>query len=390
MRRQSLIALASVSLVAVAGTAILSEVRAQEVLDRAPLPERPVTVTFGTDPGAAHPRYAEPVAYAEATAGPASLSYEEPAPVEVAARAPTRASTRVTVQAGDTVYGIARRFGVSPSELIATNRLAAPYTLSLGQNLLVPQEGLARPAAIPAAVARPTPAVAPATPAPSGLGPIERVEAREMTDGGYTVRPGDTLFGLARQFGVPVASLAEANNLQAPYTLSLGQRIAIPAAAPATPIEARPAVDPFAEAGPQLVSTGGRFAWPLRGVVIKGYGPDISGERNDGINIAAPMGTPIRAAADGEVVYKGDELEGYGNLVLVRHEDGWVSAYAHTDAIMVRKGEEVRQGQVIAKVGQSGSVGAPQLHFELRRDLKPQDPIAALGGDGATSTAARY
>ena len=113
------------------------------------------------------------------------------------------------------------------------------------------------------------------------------------------------------------------------------------------------------------------------------YGLDGNGRRNDGINIAAPVGTPIRAVDDGEVVYRGSDLEGYGNLLLIKHTNGWVSAYAHTDAMLVRKGEQVRKGQVVAKVGTTGSVAQPQLHFELRHDLKPADPIAALQGRDA-------
>jgi septal ring factor EnvC (AmiA/AmiB activator) len=125
----------------------------------------------------------------------------------------------------------------------------------------------------------------------------------------------------------------------------------------------------------------GRFAWPLRGTVLVDFGAKNGKEVSQGINIAAPIGAPVRATADGEVVYRGSELDGYGQLLLVKHNDGWVSAYAHNDAILVRKGDFVRQGQVIAKVGRSGSVDRPQLHFQLRKDLQPQDPIIAMQGD---------
>ncbi|MHA7873321.1 MAG: murein hydrolase activator EnvC family protein, partial [Hyphococcus sp.] len=121
------------------------------------------------------------------------------------------------------------------------------------------------------------------------------------------------------------------------------------------------------------------FAWPVRGAVIAEYGSGDVGRRNDGVNIAAPAGTPVRAAADGEVVYRGSELDGFGNLLLVKHTDGFVTAYAHNDAMLVKKGDKVRQGQVIAKVGESGAVTSPQLHFEIRQNLKSVDPIALLG-----------
>ena len=94
---------------------------------------------------------------------------------------------------------------------------------------------------------------------------------------------------------------------------------------------------------------------------------------------AAPAGTPVRAAADGDVVYSGSELDGFGNLLLIKHTDGFVTAYAHNDTMLVKKGDKVRQGQVIAKVGQSGAVSSPQLHFEIRQNLKSVDPVALLG-----------
>ena len=121
------------------------------------------------------------------------------------------------------------------------------------------------------------------------------------------------------------------------------------------------------------------FEWPLRGAVVSGFGMGELGRRNDGINIAAPAGSAVRAAAPGEVVYRGSELDGFGNLLLIKHEGGYVSAYAHNDAMLVRKGDRVRQGQVIAKVGQTGDVTSPQLHFEIRRELKAVDPTSLLG-----------
>ena len=120
------------------------------------------------------------------------------------------------------------------------------------------------------------------------------------------------------------------------------------------------------------------FDWPVKGAIIGQYGSGDLGRRNDGVNIAAPVGTPVRSAADGEVVYRGSELDGYGNLLLIKHDDGFVTAYAHNDVMLVRKGQKVRQGQVIAKVGQTGSAPEPQLHFEIRQNLKSVDPLAFL------------
>ena len=401
MRRQTLLAATSLTLVAVAGTAILSAAAQAQT----------VPVTFGTDPTGAHPRYAQDATYIErapkavrvaATAAPEALSFEaEPAPA---------APLSVTVAPGDTVYGLARRHGVKPADIIAANGLAAPYALSLGQTLVLP--GAETPASDPIVAAVVT--QAPATSAPEApraltatgaslLKKIERVAdakqsgavtpsapaaANGKLDAIYAVRQGDTLYSLSRRFEVPLDALATANGLAAPFALSLGQEIVIPKVVPTletpTPTLASataPATAPTApQAAPLPLSTGGTFAWPIRGAIVSGYGQLIEGQRNDGINIAAPAGAPVRASADGEVVYKGDELAGYGNLLLVKHEDGWVSAYAHTGAILVEKGERVVKGQVVAKVGDTGAVDAPQLHFELRHDLRPQDPVAALNG----------
>ena len=120
--------------------------------------------------------------------------------------------------------------------------------------------------------------------------------------------------------------------------------------------------------------SGRAFAWPLRGRVISDYGPKPGGLQNDGVNIAAPQGTPFHAAENGVVVYAGNELRGFGNLILIRHADGWVTAYAHANEILVPRGEQVRRGQVIGKVGATGNVNAPQLHFEIRRGARAVDP----------------
>ena len=126
---------------------------------------------------------------------------------------------------------------------------------------------------------------------------------------------------------------------------------------------------PNAESSSALRSTDGGldFVWPLEGRILARYGQIGDGRRNDGINIAGRRGDPVRAVADGTVAYAGNEIRGFGNLLLIRHADGWMSAYAHNDRVLVRKGERVRKGQVVSEVGSTGNVGGPQLHFELRR-----------------------
>ena len=121
-----------------------------------------------------------------------------------------------------------------------------------------------------------------------------------------------------------------------------------------------------------------RFRWPVQGRVVSDFGPNGRGERNDGINIAASAGEPVHAAASGTVTYCGDELKGYGDLVLIRHDDGYITAYAHLGSILVGRGDRVVSGQVIATAGSSGDVRRPQLHFEIREGVHPVDPTSLL------------
>src|SRR5690606_23811043 len=123
------------------------------------------------------------------------------------------------------------------------------------------------------------------------------------------------------------------------------------------------------------LGTGIKFRWPAVGKVIAGFGGRTDGTHNDGINVSVPLGTDVHAAEDGVVAYAGNELKGYGNLILIRHDNDWVTAYAHNDQLLVKRGDKVKRGQVIAKAGSTGSVDRPQIHFELRKGSKPVDPI---------------
>jgi murein DD-endopeptidase MepM/ murein hydrolase activator NlpD len=152
-----------------------------------------------------------------------------------------------------------------------------------------------------------------------------------------------------------------------------------PAAAPTAP-----ALPPPSAAVPETPAPGvaapspsrntGAFLWPVKGRVLTAYGSKTDGTHNDGINIGAPKGAAVQAADAGVVAYTGNELRGYGNLILVKHPNGWITAYAHCDLILVKRGEKVARGQVIARVGSTGNVAEPQLHFELRRGNRPVDP----------------
>ena len=150
-----------------------------------------------------------------------------------------------------------------------------------------------------------------------------------------------------------------------------------PAPPPAPPPAVAAVPDPAPAVG-EPAAGGSAFRWPVDGRLIGRYGPSSGGGFNDGIDIAAEAGTPIVAAADGTVAYAGNELRGYGNLLLIRHAGGWVTAYAHTDRMMVDQGESVVAGQVIATVGSSGSISQPMLHFEIRRGSDAVDPLDHL------------
>jgi len=350
------------------------------------------------------PRHAPPapvVAGDPAAARPSG--YERPAPAPVASPAagvPQAAAPlaphpgEVVVQRGETLYAISRRYGVPVRSIIEANGLGPPYRMAAGRHLILPQ-------------------------------------VRE-----HIVQPGETLDSIARGNGVEASTLARSNGLAAPYAIHTGQALALPAPVqlagapvvshaeppppvvspapviapapsvvppppppvaalapePAKPLPAiAPAAAPPPAPPPQLAALpppalepaphgNGRFLWPVRGRVIGNFGPGEGGTQNDGLNIAAPAGTPVVAADSGTVAYVGNELRGYGNLVLIKHAGGWMTAYAHNASVLVKRGEKVRRGQTIARIGSTGAVHEPQLHFEIRHGTRALDPSDYLSG----------
>jgi murein DD-endopeptidase MepM/ murein hydrolase activator NlpD len=234
------------------------------------------------------------------------------------------------------------------------------------------------------------------------------------------VAPGETLIKISRMYGKSLTEIARANNIPPHTKVNIGDRIVIPGARtsrlprkdapklaqakahnPATGANAAPKAGPVlahnatTESASVVTPAAGTptsgnsiraahattsFRWPAKGRVIAGFGPRTNGQQNDGINLALPEGTPIRASENGVVAYAGNELKGYGNLVLVRHSNGYVTAYAHARELLVKRGDQVKRGQVIAKSGQTGNVDAPQLHFEIRKGPAPLDPMPLLSG----------
>lgn len=260
----------------------------------------------------------------------------------------------VTVSRGDTLYSISRRYNVPIKDMIKANHLVAPYTLYVGQKLNLPTKQY------------------------------------------HTVQRGESLYSIARMYNVDVTSLSRVNNLRTPYSLSVGQRLLLPASVSTletgkkvsysssnvakAPQVNNPAPKTKAKTTqtesyiPPAASRKTKFMWPVNGTVISGFGNLGKGRKNDGINIKAALGTAVKAADGGSVAYAGNELKGFGNLILIKHSDGWITAYAHNDRLLVKKGQKVARGEKIATVGSSGSVTVPQLHFEVRAGKKAVNP----------------
>ncbi|MDM7955434.1 M23 family metallopeptidase [Blastomonas sp.] len=299
----------------------------------------------------------------------------------VSPRAADVIGTVYVVQPGDTLRGIGNRTGAGSEAIAAANALSPPYMLQPGQQLTIP--------------------------------------------GGryHAVSQGETGIAIAHAYGVAWSDIVELNALAEPYILRIGQRLKLPAAAaamaaapsavgPAVATNANPSrigalvvnIDDVVTGSQPAIAEGtavpaarsarapvsaavpvsvprafaGRFAWPITGSVLTRYGPVGKGQISNGIDISAPRGSPFRAAADGVVSYAGSEVAIYGGLILISHGDGWVSAYGHAERIDVTRGQAVKAGQVLGAAGQSGFAETPKLHFELRKDRKPVDPLLYL------------
>lgn len=342
-----------------------------------------------------------------------------------------------TVAAGDTLYSISRRYSVDTTALVRANELREPFTLRVGQLLVLPgtvAEASAEPAPpvpapkpvtivnrsgevkvaalppppkpvptaapvsappappsvppsvppapeapakVPAPVVAPTVQAAPAVPPkaePPKAEPPKPPEPAKASEPPKAVEPPKPASPPPAKTDAPkpVPPKADAEDPE------VGE--------PATPLPAqeapvkKPSRDEVVAALPNPPPRGGRnFQWPATGRIIATFGPQDRGLHNDGINIAAPKGTPVRAAENGVVAYAGDEIRGFGNLLLIRHADGFMTAYAHNEVLLVNRGDTIRRGQVIARVGQTGNVSTPQLHFEIRKGTQAVDPEQYLG-----------
>ncbi len=283
---------------------------------------------------------------------------------QTAEAAPAPSEATYKVQKGDTPHTIADKLGVSEKALLERNKLRA-NNLRIGQVLIVPAK------AAQAVAAKET-----------------KPKAESGTE--------------------PQVHVVKTTTITAPGASAQGTSLAEEEASQANPAKTKGKPDPKAKAGevaasPEVTGEGGTrvasndqlptpepmsgnsFRWPVQGRVISEFGAKPDGGHNDGIDLAVPQGTSVMAAENGVVAYAGNELKGYGNLVLIRHANNWVSAYAHNEEILVKRGDKVRRGQVIAKAGATGTVSQPQVHFELRKGSRPVDPTKYMTNQAASA-----
>jgi murein DD-endopeptidase MepM/ murein hydrolase activator NlpD len=208
-------------------------------------------------------------------------------------------------------------------------------------------------------------------PPPDILTPVPDAEAVGVF---HQVREGETLFSICKAYSADLQEVAEINGITDADRLVAGQKVFIPDVEQ-TVTKEKPAQPEKNKVG--IEKWTGQFIWPVEGVITSTFGIR-HGRRHDGIDIGAPEGTDIRAAADGTVLYAGDQQTGYGNLIIIRHANDMITVYAHNRQNLVKEGEAVKRGQVIGKVGRTGRATGPHLHFEIRKRTKPRNPLFFL------------
>ncbi len=306
---------------------------------------------------------------------------------------------------------------VNNSNIVANNLPPLPKTSTIGSSNNMSAQPMAKPTPQPTTVSK----ISPST--------NETVNVKEENLYFHTIESGESLFSIARKYGVTVAAIVSANNLASADRIGVGQKIAIPGRSDlvikrsASSVAEEPkqeqqnirtqnvarasksensASQPSApKPAPKVENSGNNsaptkiaainnnsvnktsanneqngFIWPAEGEVIL----DFAGTKGTGINIELAEGTPIKATSGGKVIYVGNAVEGFGNLILIKHDNGYVSAYAHLSQTNVTKGTIVRSGEIIGLAGKTGSVTSSQLHFELRKGATPVDPLSLLAG----------
>jgi murein DD-endopeptidase MepM/ murein hydrolase activator NlpD len=263
----------------------------------------------------------------------------------------------VEVRENDTLFTVATRYNVTPQSIVEANDLSPPYSLRSGKVLkIIPRRS-------------------------------------------HIVRYGDSIYSISQRYAVSQYQLAELNGLSPPFELDVGQRLQLPNTLDFSVLDvglpggisgtdlSQPTIAPRKTnsaivprkrfVAPALDASVG-FTWPVKGEIIAEFGPSQRGVHNDGVNIAAKQGVKVGAAARGRVAYVGSNIKSFGRLVLIKHDGGIITAYAHLDEIAVKEGDLVKVGQAIGSVGKSGRVETPQLHFEIRKSRQPVDPRSLI------------
>jgi lipoprotein NlpD len=265
------------------------------------------------------------------------------------------------VRSGDTIYSIAWKYELDPFELASWNNLSSPYRIYPGQRLNMRPEGSAATAAGPASST---------TTRSTGTKPDS-----------VTVRKGDTLYAIARQHDMSMQQLASINGLRSPYTIRPGQTLKLQSSSsygssPATSTTPKSkSTSRAATASLPQDNSSFSWQWPVHGKLITTFKSNKTGRK--GIDIAGTEGKTIKAAAPGKVVYSGNGLISYGNLVIIKHNRTYLSAYAHNRKLLVKEGDSIKAGQKIAELGKTGT-DSPRLHFEIRKNGKPVNPLKYL------------
>jgi murein DD-endopeptidase MepM/ murein hydrolase activator NlpD len=325
------------------------------------------------------------------TTGEGQPSYSQTTSAESSAYAAPATGPTYTVVPGDTVYGVAQRMNVTTQQLVDANNLQPPYRLKPGQQLVAPGSGNYDPDLA-------------VTTTPAAGSTYGNSAANGDTYTGSPPRVTTSTGGsIAMEELSPAAGGTNTSTRATAATTAPAATQSAETALPPPPVEdetqsdlpltptVKPApADSAASAAetqevaaiPGATTSDDRFQWPLQGKIISRFGAKNGGQHNDGINIAAKEGAKVFAADGGTVAYAGNELKGFGNLLLIRHADGWITAYAHNEKLLVKKGDKVTRGQPIALVGATGNVDSPQLHFEIRRGSDPVDPLQHLASQG--------
>ncbi len=304
----------------------------------------------------------QPAAYVTPSMAP------RPKPAVNRSALPRGAGRTIKVAQGDSLYTLSKRYDV-PVEAIKDANGLSDANLRLGQSLLIPGNGASK-------TVRPAPetqaAAKPGKPAQPTQVTTSSPDIRVVKTTTVTTPDGPTQS--VPQPGAKPAAAAQPSVAASPEVTG--------PAAPSGQSTQVASVDRLPNPEPMSDTS---FRWPVQGRIVSTFGTKPDGGHNDGIDVAVPAGTSVKAAENGVVAYAGNELKGYGNLVLIRHANNWVSAYANNAEILVKRGEQVRRGQVIAKAGASGQVGQPQVHFELRKGSRPVDPTKFMASNQASA-----